>query len=215
MTDLTSLSPADLADLVRQANILYFRSGAWQTTTWLGVPCAQCPTDLWAYQELLHRVRPDVVIETGTWAGGTALFLATVLDQLGHGRLISIDRAADPDRPAHPRLSYLQGDSTDPATAAAVRADIGDATVLVLLDADHAADAVLAELRLWAPLVTPGSYLVVQDTGFDGWPAWPEHGPGPATAAEAFLAEDDRFEIDAAPSAHLLTLSPGGFLRRR
>jgi cephalosporin hydroxylase len=87
--------------------------------------------------------------------------------------------------------------------------------VLVILDSDHSREHVLDELRLYAGLVTPGSYLVVEDTNVNGHPVFAEHGPGPMEALEAFLAETDEFEVDATREKFFLTFNPRGFLRKR
>jgi cephalosporin hydroxylase len=77
----------------------------WNNTTWLGTSILKCPLDLWIYQELLTRVRPDVIVETGTNKGGSAHYLASICDILGKGKIITVDISAEPDRPAHPRDS--------------------------------------------------------------------------------------------------------------
>src|SRR5262245_26050622 len=82
-------------------------------TTWMGVPCLKCPTDLWAYQEILAEVRPDLVVETGTHMGGSALFLAHMLELLGRGEVVSIDVLDRPGRPEHARIRYVTGSSAD------------------------------------------------------------------------------------------------------
>ena len=111
------------------------------------------PLDLWIYQEILHRTRPDTIIETGTYEGGSALYLASVCDFLGHGQVVSIDVAARA-QPEHPRITYIDGDSTDPQTVA--QANLGGRT-MVVLDSDRSTDHVLAELRAYAPLVSPAA----------------------------------------------------------
>jgi cephalosporin hydroxylase len=176
------------------------------------VPCLKCPLDLWIYQEILWEVRPDLVIETGTHLGGSALFLAGVMDAIGHGEVVSIDTAARA-RPAHPRIRYLQGSSTDDATLARVGAEAA-ASRLVVLDSDHDAPHVAREIALYAPLVTVGSYLIVEDTNLNGNPASPAFGPGPREAVAAFLRESDAFEIDRSREKFLMTFNPGGYLKR-
>ena len=185
------------------------------TTSWLGVRTLKYPTDMWMYQELLAQHRPAVVLETGTLWGGSALFFATILDGLGCGRVITVDITA-PERPAHPRITYLHGSSTDPEVVAQVNSLIGDdAPVMAILDSDHARDHVLAELRAYSSLVTPGSYLIVEDTNVNGNPVLPHHGPGPGEAVAAFLGENDDYEIDTRRERFMLTSAPGGFLRRK
>jgi cephalosporin hydroxylase len=88
-------------------------------------------------------------------------------------------------------------------------------TVMVILDSDHKRDHVLAELRCLGPLVTPGSFLIVEDTNLNGHPVEPDYGPGPMEAVEAFLAERKDFEIDPRWEKFFLSFSPRGYLRRR
>lgn len=83
--------------------------GTWNDTYWMGIPTEKCPLDLWVYQEILHEVRPDVVIETGTRWGGSALFLASMMDLLNRGQVVTIDVNVPGDRPRHPRISYVLG----------------------------------------------------------------------------------------------------------
>jgi cephalosporin hydroxylase len=187
----------------------------WSDTFWLGVQVAKCPLDLWVYQEMLHELRPSVIVETGTAHGGSALFLASVCDLLGAGHVVSIDRLADPGRPAHPRIEYLLGSSTDASTVAQVRARVeGCRPVMVILDSDHRAEHVLDELRIYGPMVTVGSYLVVEDTNLNGHPVHPEFGPGPMEAVERFLAEHPGFTVDPQREKFYLTFNPRGYLRR-
>jgi cephalosporin hydroxylase len=87
--------------------------------------------------------------------------------------------------------------------------------VFVVLDSDHRREHVLAELQAYADVVTPGSYLVVEDTSVNGHPVAPEFGPGPMEAVERFLETDERFVVDRSREKFLLTFNPGGFLRRR
>lgn len=185
-------------------------------TRWLGVRTDKCPLDLWIYQELLHEVAPDVIVETGTAFGGSALFLASICDLLDRGRVVSIDVQEQEGRPSHPRISYLHGSSTAPATLERLRAGIGPGeTVMAVLDSDHRKEHVLAELRLLGDLVTPGSYLVVEDTILNGHPVSPDFGPGPMEAVEEFLRESVGFEVDLRREKFLLTFNRKGYLRRK
>lgn len=188
----------------------------WQNTTWLGTQILKCPMDMWIYQELVNELRPSLVVETGTFRGGSALFLADRLETIGNGRVVSIDVDVQPHRPEHNRLIYLTGSSVAPEVLAQVRSMVTDdgAPVLVILDADHSYAHVLAELRAYASMVTLGSYLVVEDTNVNGHPTAPDYGPGPWEAAQEFLAEDDRFEVDEHCERYFLTQNPQGFLRR-
>ncbi|MDP9209861.1 MAG: cephalosporin hydroxylase family protein, partial [Actinomycetota bacterium] len=143
-------------------------------------------------------------------------YLATLCETIGRGQVVSVDIGHWPDRPVHPRLTYVVASSTDPAVVAQVaeRAQ-GAGTVLVMLDSDHSRDHVLAELRAYAPMVTPGSYLVVEDTNINGHPVYEAFGPGPMEAVQDFLKERDDFEVDRSREKFLFTFNPGGWLRRR
>lgn len=197
---------------------LFFLSGfagkTWTNTYWMGVQTLKCPFDLWIYQEILYELRPDVIVECGTASGGSALFLASICDLLDHGRLITIDLVRRDNLPHHPRIEYVIGSSTSPEVVEWVRAEVGDGSVMVILDSDHQKDHVLQELRLYSTLVTPGSYLIVEDTQLNGYPVAPEFGPGPMEAVDEFLEENRRFVIDESKEKFFLTFNPGGYLKR-
>jgi cephalosporin hydroxylase len=188
----------------------------------MGVPVQKIPTDLWLYQEILYKDRPDIIIECGTAFGGSALYMAGILDLLGSGAVITVD-IDDWDldipgysgRKAHPRITYLKGSSVDPAMVEQVKARIPDgAVVMAILDSDHSAEHVLAELRTYAPMVTPGQLLIVEDTMLNGHPVHQDFGPGPMEALDTFLSETDDFTIDAIGEKFLVSFNPRGYLRR-
>lgn len=185
-----------------------------ENNSWLGVKVWKCPLDLWVYQELLYRIRPDLVVETGTYKGGSAYFMAGIFDLMGHGRVLTIDIDEDCDRPEHERIEYLTGSSMDPSVLARVREAARAQTVMVILDSDHHRDHVLAELREYSKIVTPDSYLIVEDTNINGHPVRAEYGPGPREAVEIFLAHTRDFVPDGMCEKFLLTWNAGGYLRR-
>jgi cephalosporin hydroxylase len=204
-------------DPVAKFHTLYYdaRERTWKNTSWLGVGVQKCPLDLWVYQEILFELRPDVIVETGTAAGGSALFLATVCDLMRHGLVVTVDVEERDNRPVHRRIRYVLGSSVSAETVAEVRRGIAEgAKVMAILDSDHSRDHVLAELRLYGKLVSPGQYLIVEDTNINGRPVRPDFGPGPAEAVWDFLAETDAFEIDREREKFLMTFNPGGFLRK-
>jgi cephalosporin hydroxylase len=208
-------------EIVRDFHRLYYDGpeGAGRVhhrTTWMGVLCLKTPLDLWIYQEILFETRPALIVETGSHRGGSALFLAHVLDAIGAGDLVSIDVLADPGRPSHPRIRWVTGSSSDPRVVDPIFAGRDPAERrLVVLDSDHSKAHVLAELSLFAPRVPPGGYLIVEDTNVNGRPVLPEHGPGPWEAVEEFLAANPEWERDASREKFLMTYNPGGYLRRR
>ncbi len=214
-----AIRPADAGEqsVVDDFHRLYYDSDAqtWQSTRWMGVPTQKCPLDCWIYQELLWEVAPDLIVETGTNRGGSALFLAHMCDLMGRGHVLTIDVTAQPGLPSHPRIKYLRGSSTAPDVLAEVRCEAEQANgVMVILDSDHSAAHVGEELRLYAPLVTIGSYMVVEDTNVNGHPVLPGFGPGPMEAVREFMAQRADFVADKGSEKYMMTFNPGGFLRR-
>ena len=211
--------PAAVREAIRdQFHRLYYHvsTQTWKDTWYRGILTYKCPTDMWVYQELIDTLRPGLVVETGTFRGGSALFIADRLETLGRGEVVTIDVDVQPDRPEHPRLTYLEGSSVAEEILEEVRRRIptDGSPVLVILDSDHSEAHVSAELRAYAPIVTVGSYLVVEDTNVNGHPAVPDHGPGPFEAVQAFLATDPGFEVDPRCERYYLTQNPSGYLRR-
>jgi cephalosporin hydroxylase len=176
---------------------LYYNSRVWQNTRWLGVPTAKFPADLWIYQEILWETQPELIIECGTYAGGTAYFIACLLDVIATGNIFTIDTCFVPNRPRHRRIRYFQGGSTEPRTVEEVRSWASQhGKVMVILDSDHSQTHVARELELYAPLVSAGCYLIVEDTNVNGHPVSPTHGPGPAEAIWEFLPTHPEFTVD-------------------
>jgi cephalosporin hydroxylase len=203
----------DRASISRAHDVLY-ASDAWTAATWLGAQALKNPLDLWVYQEIMFETRPDLVIETGTYRGGSALFLASICDSLGSGAVVSIDiEPVRDDYPEHPRITYLGGrSSTDPGLVDEIRGRAADRNVLVILDSDHSQEHVEAELAVYAPLVPVGGYLIVEDSNIGR--IRKDLLPGPLEAIEGFLARSDAFEIDREREKFLITFNPSGYLRR-
>jgi cephalosporin hydroxylase len=183
--------------------------------TWLGQPVWQNVFDLWIMQETIAEVKPALLIETGTHRGGSALFFANLFDLLGQGQVISIDiELRDPI--GHPRITLLTGSSIAPEIVETVRSRaLAGGPIMVTLDSDHSRDHVAAELEAYAPLVTPGSFCLVQDGVIDTLDALAGGRPGPLPAIEAFLKTHPEFELDVARSQKfLISHHPKGWLRR-
>lgn len=213
---MTIPSKQSESDIVDEFHKLYYESqNTWRNTFWLGVPAQKCPLDLWIYQEIIFEVRPDVIIECGTFAGGSALFLASVCDAVKRGTIITIDVEAREGRPKHKRIKYLLGSSTSQEIVAKVRSYIKNRhPVMVILDSDHSKDHVLNELRIYNRFVTRGSYLIVEDTNINGHPVFAEFGPGPMEAVQEFLSENKAFVVDRSWGKFYMTFNPDGWLRR-
>lgn len=197
---------------------------------WLGRPIIQLPQDLIAVQEIIWRVRPDLIIETGIAHGGSLIFHASILELIGgDGRVLGIDvdirehnRVEIERHPLSRRIDMVEGSSVDESVVARARAAAeGKGCVMVSLDSNHTHEHVLRELELYSPLVTVGSYLVVFDTVIeDIWDGlYPERpwgrGDNPKTAVREFLSRNDSFEIDKEVDGKLLiTAAPDGYLKR-
>lgn len=194
----------------------YARDRTWKNTHWFGAPVLKCPLDLWVYQEILAALEPAVIVECGTNRGGSAYFLGTMCDLIGQGRIVTIDIVdMKQGHPLHPRATYLIGSSISEEIVARVRELVGEARpVMVVLDSDHSRDHVLRELETYAPMVTPGSYIIVEDSNINGHPVNPAAGPGPMEAIDAFLAANDAFVIDEAREKYLMSFNPRGYIRR-
>lgn len=195
--------------------------------TWFGVPVIQIPEDLVMMQELLYKVRPAVVVETGVAHGGSAVFYASILKLLGRGRVIAVDveirkynRLAIQSHPLSDLITLIDGSSTDQKVVTTVRELIADRRpVVVALDSNHSREHVRQELELYSPLVAPGSYVVVFDTVMDlvadtpsGTADWRDTGAAPAV--REFLASHPEFEIDRYYNRLGATYCQDGFLRR-
>ncbi|QFU74240.1 cephalosporin hydroxylase [Halioglobus maricola] len=204
------------AEVLRLANIIYFRSQVFEHTEWMGYKAAKCPMDMWVYQELMHKLQTDLLVETGTLLGGSALFFAQMFELMGRGKVLSIDIEMQEGLPEHPRLEYIKGSSISTDVLERVQKEADQASsVMVLLDADHKAPFKHEEMRCYSRFVTPGSYMIAEDTCFDAFPAFPEYGPGPAAAVKKFMQGNKEFEIDRSPERHLITFVPGGFLKKK
>ncbi len=203
----------DRAAVSRAHDVLYL-SDAWTEARWLGAQALKNPLDLWVYQEIMVDTRPELVVETGTYRGGSAFFLASICDLLGTGEVVSIDvEPVRDDYPAHPRITYLGGrSSTDPEVVSAVRERAAGKRTLVVLDSDHSQAHVEAELAVYAELVPVGCYVVVEDSNIGQ--IRKDLLPGPLEAIETFLARTDAFEIDRRREKFLITFNPSGYLRR-
>ncbi len=209
--------PAQREIVARYANLFAAKGSTFWPNSWLGIPTLQNPNDVWVTQEILSELKPDFVIETGTYRGGSALIWAMVLEQVNpKGRVITID-ITDRTRKARSlpiwqqRIEFVRGSSTAPQIVSSIAERTRGKRVVVLLDSDHSREHVLAELDAYAPMVPVGSYLIVQDTGgvMIG-----DNNAGPRQAVEAFLASRNDFVPDRRRERMLFTMHPNGYLKR-
>ena len=214
-------SVKSVEDVLVGFHLLWYGSGnTWRVNRWLGTLTEQNPNDVWITQEILFETKPDFVIETGTLHGGSATIWAMILSQINPAaRVITIDIEDGVDEAhlapiAREKVDFLVGSSTAPEIVAEVKKRVGGKSAMVILDSDHSAKHVLAELEAYAPLVPKGGYLIVQDTNVNGHPASPGFGPGPMEAVQEFLPRHPEFQADRSRERLLFTQHPNGYLRR-
>lgn len=231
----TNGESAALRDAATRLMTVSTEAGYSYNFSWLGRPIIQYPQDILAMQEILWRVQPELVIETGIAHGGSLIFWASMLELNAacggpsDARVVGLDidirahnRKAIEAHPMFKRISMIEGSSIAPDIVEKVRSlAAGKNRVLVCLDSNHTHAHVLAELEAYAPLVTPGSYCVVFDTIVEQQPKsfYPDRpwGPGdnPMTAARKYLESHPEFEVDRSIDHKLLlSVAPEGYLRR-
>ena len=194
--------------IIKDFHDLYYESscigGTWKNTNWLGVPIQKCPLDCWIYQELLFDIKPDIIIETGTKVGGSALFFASILDLIGKGEVITIDINGKGKLPEHDRITYLWANSVDESVVNFIKPRVKDKRVMVILDSDHSKEHVLKELEIYSQFVSVYSFLIVEDTNTEG----------PLESVFEFINKTPNFTINRSCEKFYLTFAPYGFLKR-
>lgn len=205
------------------------------TFSWMGRPIIQLPEDMIRSQEVIHRVKPDVILETGVAHGGSLVYSASLLKVLGKGRVIGIDieirphnRKAIEEHPLAPMITLVEGSSTDPSIVAKAKSLIKPGeTVLVILDSNHTKAHVAGELEAYCGLVTPGSYIVATDGVMRdladaprGGADWATNNPTEAAAEFAarhpeFILEQPAWPFNESTLSENVTHWPGAWLRRR
>jgi len=197
---------------------------------WMGRPIIQFPQDIMAMQELIWKIQPDLIIETGIAHGGSLIFSASMLELIGKpAEVVGIDidirehnKLEIETHPMFKRIRLIEGSSTAPEVVQQVVALAKSKNnVMVILDSMHTHQHVLDELNAYAPLVSKGSYIVVLDTFIEDLPEgyfenrpW-DVGNNPKTAVHQYLKSDQSFEIDHTYDDKLMiTVAPDGFLKK-
>ncbi len=207
---------------VSRANWLSYHDKREFDNTWCGIRLLQHPNDLLIYENLVTECMPEVIIETGTYRGGLSLYLASLLDRWGKpGVVVTIDidsalweetrSKATVKKEILERIKFIQGSSTDEGTFNTV-ADIAgrQRRVMVILDSDHRAAHVLAELELYSDLVSPNSYLIVNDTVL----TLEDNESGPSSAVIEFLRKNRNFVVSRMGERYSISCMPSGILRK-
>jgi cephalosporin hydroxylase len=213
--------PSD-AKMIRRFQDIYLTNHdqTWETLKWLNIDCGQHPQDAWMHQEIISTVKPDFIIEAGTWKGASAAMWAMIQDQVNpEGRVITIDirdHGIDYDKAPilKKKVDFIQGSSIDPKVVEDIKKRVAGKKVLVILDSVHTKEHVLAELRAYSPMVSLGSYILVQDTDIPDHPTLKSDEPGSRGAVEAFLKENDQFEPDRWQERLMFTTMSRGYLKR-
>jgi len=205
------------------------------TFSWLGRPIVQLPEDMIRVQEVIYRVRPDVIIETGVAHGGSLIYYASLCKAIERGRVIGIDIEIRPHNrqaiEAH-ELSHLitliEGSSTSSEVVKQVHSLVKPGEVaLVILDSNHSKQHVADELEAYCDLVTTDSYIVATDglmkdlyDSPHGQPTWEWDHPTAAAAEFAahhpeFVWEQPAWPFNESELTENITHWPGAWLRRK
>ncbi len=205
-------------EITRRFHIVYYLNSlrTWNNTYWLGKKVQKCPLDLWIYQEIIYKLKPDKIIECGTYKGGSAFYLASLCDLINTGKIITIDIVEDEGRPQHERIQYLIGSSTSDEILTQVKMEIEEGEkVLVILDSNHTKNHVLNELKIYSSIVSIGSYIIIEDTNLDSiFKKRKNKWAGPWEAVNEFLKENRDFIIDKDKEKLFMTFNPNGYLKK-
>lgn len=195
--------------------------------SWLGIPIKQHPSDMVTMQEMICKIRPKWIVETGVKYGGGCLFYASILDLIGEGRVVGVDVKVLPETEkvlTHPNgtriAGFYEASSTDLMWIEKLKNMIGDdAPVIVILDSSHAKDHVRRELELYSNIVTVGSYLLCCDSSWKYCADSPIAGAdwgwnNPHAAIVEFIRDNDSYIVDHELNWHKETYFHDGYLKR-
>lgn len=208
-------NPRNNREVIDSFHKLFHESKVFLKSKWRGIQTLKSPFDIWVYQEIINDIKPDIIIETGTYKGGSALFMADMLDIIGKGLVITVDIKMSGPPPKHKRIKYITGSSTSAKVTKEIENLVKNKKVMVVLDSDHTKNHVLNELAFYSKFVSKGSYLIIEDTHFNNT-VFSDFGsgPGPMEAVNEFLKENNNFVIDKKREKFLMTFNPSGYLLR-
>ena len=200
----------------------HYDGGVWTRTFWMGIRTEKLPLDTWNYQEILFELKPSLVVEFGTRFGGSALYFASIMRSVGRPfRILSVDIDHDQTSPrtkADPDIELFTWSSADSAVTdkIAQMREHFPGPVFAILDSDHSQKHVLGEMMVIRPVLTPGDYVIVEDSNVNGHPVLPFFGPGPYEAIEEYFRQfpnDYKHDLER-ESKFGLTWAPNGYLIR-
>ena len=126
-------------------------------------------------QAFVTFYKPEIVVEVGTNAGGTAVGIARALSENNEGKLICVDNGKGVPRVfpdvarnniisaglAEERFDLICEDSEAaiPRLASQLKGRVG----LYLVDAAHTFEAALADIGSGLPMLKPGGFILVHD----------------------------------------------------
>jgi cephalosporin hydroxylase len=209
-------------EIAQQYHSWYYASLKWKETTWQGVTCWKSPMDMWNYQEILAGIKPSLIVEFGTAYGGSAMYFANAMRQIGNPfRVFTVDidhSRVDARARQDPDVEFLESSSIAPHVADRINElrEQYPGPVFAILDSLHTRDHVLDEMLLLRPLLVENDYLIVEDSNVNGHPVLPDWGPGPYEAIEAYERlnpSDYRHDYDR-ENKFGWTMAPNGFLIR-
>jgi len=198
-------------------------------TNWFGEPCLQLTQDLFAFQEIIYKTRPDIILEIGVAWGGSTLFYLNLCKTLGLKGVVGVDIFIPKDlrqrlikkKPKNTFLKLIQGSSIDLKTMNQVKKIVKGKKVFIILDSNHTHDHVLSELNFYSKLMKKGQYLICGDTIIANQPQskkrpreWNKKN-NPMTALKLFLKDNKQFVIDKKIERKMLiTNMPDGYLKK-
>lgn len=201
------------AKIIKDFNETYYElyRQTWCATSWKGIPVLKPPTDLWVYQEIITKTKPDLIIETGTMRGGSAVFLDDMC-KLRHMecRVVTIDinrESIDP-RAFESNVRFITGSSVSHETFVELTALIAVHNckrVMVILDSDHSEEHVTNELNMYCKFVTKGMALIVEDSS---------NCLSVKAAIDKWLPDHPEFTTDIGCEKYMLTFNRGGYLEK-
>jgi cephalosporin hydroxylase len=204
-------------------HVQYENKRIWEKNKWLGIPCWKLPMDAFVIQELIVKLKPEYIIETGTGKGGSAMFYASICELIGEGKIITIDIEDRKDKDWgkfewEDRIKFIIGNSLDNKIFHEVAETVGcESKCMVILDSWHSKEHVYREMLMYNRFVKKGGYMIVEDSHAAGYPVpWKYKDGGPMGAIIQWInSYGDKWEIDHECEKHQMTFNPWGYLRRK